>query len=49
MVWGRLEGAKGKEEAIMGQDVKKQPPEEQDSCLAWRYGEARFLDGKRIK
>lgn len=49
VVGGRLEGDKGKEEAITGQDVKKQLPEEQDSCLAWRYGEAHFLDGKKMK
>lgn len=46
MVWGRLEGDKGKEEAILGQDVKKKLTEEQDSCLVWSYGEADFLDGK---
>lgn len=33
MAWGRLERDKGKGEAILGQDVKKQLTEEQDSCL----------------
>ena len=42
MVWGRLEGDKGREDALLGQDVKKLLTEEQDSCLLWRYGEADF-------
>lgn len=49
MVWGRLERDKGKEEAILGQDVTKRLTKEQDSCLVWRYGEADFLDGKKME
>lgn len=48
MVWRRLEEDEGKEEAILGQDVKKQLSEEQDSCLVWRQGEADFPDEKKM-
>lgn len=41
-------GDKVKEEAILGQDLRKRT-EELESCLVWRYSEADLLDGKKME